>query len=442
MSQTILIEDNEDIRNLFTINLQTYTGTDIITRLTAADAIELLKILPTINLIITRKKIGEENSAQDIINFVNGNDLTIPVICLGEAEEFKDKAKVLAEPILWENLVKTSAELLGINLEKVSKKIKPDYIPVDVKFFYEINQVPCDIYIRIKKSNTEFQFVKRIHSKDSFEQGDIKRYEESGLKEFYVPQDYEQYFINFVSNHLIKKLEGNLEAEERIVVTGTSYDLINNQITHIGNLDEATSDLSDQSILSMVQSVQESPTLNKLLGFLFTSKISYAYQRCHMVSVICHYILSKLEINKPQYLETLSFVSFFSDITLKTRTQIEINSQTDLDNADLDDEDKLAVLYHARDAAKIIKEHHTAPQGIEQIILETHGNPNGIGFNDNPPEEIHNLSKIFIVADSFVKKLLNPSKYKEKKEILAELYVTCQNPGYQKIIKVLEQKIE
>ena len=110
--------------------------------------------------------------------------------------------------------------------------------------------------------------------------------------------------------------------------------------------------------------------------------------------------------------------------------------------ADLDDEDKLAVLYHARDAAKIIKEHHTAPQGIEQIILETHGNPNGIGFNDNPPEEIHNLSKIFIVADSFVKKLLNPSKYKEKKEILAELYVTCQNPGYQKIIKVLEQKIE
>ena len=78
----------------------------------------------------------------------------------------------------------------------------------------------------------------------------------------------------------------------------------------------------------------------------------------------------KLEINKPQYLETLSFVSFFSDITLKTRTQIEINNQSDLDSADLDDEDKLAVLYHARDAAKIIKEHHTAPQGIEQIILK------------------------------------------------------------------------
>ena len=75
-----------------------------------------------------------------------------------------------------------------------------------------------------------------------------------------MPKDYEQYFINFVSSHLIKKLEGNLEAEERIVLTATSYDLINNQVTQIGSLDEATIDLSDQSINSMVQSVQESPT--------------------------------------------------------------------------------------------------------------------------------------------------------------------------------------
>lgn len=442
MSQTILIEDNEDIRNLFTLNLQTYAGTDVIARLSASDAIELLKILPTINLIISRKKIGKENSASKIIEFLKENNLSIPVICLGEAEELKSEAKVLTEPILWENLVKTAAHLLGINLEKVSKKIKPDYIPVDIKFFYEINQVPCDIYIRIKKSSTEFQFVKRIHSKDNFDTETIEKYEKQGLKAFYVPSDYEQYFINFVSNRLIKKLEGNLEAEERIVITGKSYDLVNNQIVHIGQLDQATSDLSDQSILSMIQSVKESPTLNKLLGFLFTSTISYAYQKCHMVSVICHYILSKLEISKPQHLETLSFVAFFSDITLKTKTQIEINSQEELDHSDLDDEDKLLVLYHARDAAKIIKEHLSAPEGIEQIILETHGNTNGIGFNENPPEEIHNLSKVFMIADAFVKRLLNHQKYHEKREILDELYAMYKNPSYQKIIKVLEHKIE
>ena len=57
------------------------------------------------------------------------------------------------------------------------------------------------------------------------------------------------------------------------------------------------------------------------------------------MAILESYFGTHMSINKPQYLETLSFVSFFSDITLKTRTQIEINSQTDLDNADLDDED-------------------------------------------------------------------------------------------------------
>lgn len=441
MSQTILIEDNEDIRNLFTLNLQTYAGTDVIHRQNATEAVELMKILPTINLIITRKSIEGENSIKIINDYVKENNLTIPIICMGECEELAKEVKVLKEPILWENLVQTSAKLLGINPEEVSKRIKPDYVPVHIKFFYEINEVPCDVYIRIKQSPTEFQYVKRIHSKDTFERKDIEKYEDTGLNELYVPKDYEQFFVNFVSNNIIKKMEGDLDVEERIVLTSKSYDLVNDQVIKFG-IDEATADLSDASITSMVKSVKESPRLNKLLGFLFTSQISYAYQRCHMTSVICHYILSKLEINKPKHLEILSFVSFFSDITLKTRKQIEINSQEQLDSADLSDEDKLAVIYHARDAAKLMGEHPSAPEGIDKILLETHGNANGIGFNDDPPEDLHNLSKIFICADAFVKKILNHQKYKDKQQIIDELYDTYKSPSFQKIIKVLEQKIE
>ena len=60
MSQTILIEDNPDINNLFTLNLQSYAGTNIIHRKNADEAIELLKILPTVNLILARNKIQNE----------------------------------------------------------------------------------------------------------------------------------------------------------------------------------------------------------------------------------------------------------------------------------------------------------------------------------------------------------------------------------------------
>jgi hypothetical protein len=441
MSQTILIEDNDDIRKLFALNLQTYVGTDVIHRRSAEDTIELLSILPTVNLIITRNEVEGMPCVDLILTFLKDNGLEIPIICLGENKALGDNGICLKEPVMWENLIKISAKLLGVNLEAVSKRIRPDYVPVSIAYFYELSETPCDVYIQIKKSPTQHQYIKRIHSKDTFDREAIEKYEYSGLKDFFVPKDFEQYFINFVSNQIIKKLEGDMSVEDRLVTTATSYDLVNDSVIRIG-MDQGAVDLSDISVQSMVTSVKENPRLNKLLGFLFTSKISYAYQRCHMTSVICHHILSKLEINKATHLEVLSFVSFFADITLKTRTQIEINTQAELDNSSLDNDDRLTVLYHARDAANLMKDHPNAPEGIERIIRETHGMPTGIGFSDNPPEDLHNLSKIFIVADAFVKRLLNYTKYKEKSLIIEELTQQFANPSYQKIIKVLEGKIE
>jgi HD-GYP domain-containing protein (c-di-GMP phosphodiesterase class II) len=192
----------------------------------------------------------------------------------------------------------------------------------------------------------------------------------------------------------------------------------------------------------MIKSVKESPKLNNLLSFLFTSKISYAYQHAHMVTVICHYILSKLEISKPAHLDLLSFISFFSDITLKSRTQIEINSLDDLEQSGLDGEEKLAVTYHARDAAKLMQSHPEAPQGIDKLIIQHHGRLDGVGFEANPPEEIHNLIKIYMVADAFVKFALKPGAFKNKGELIDAIKKNFQSESFAKIIKVLESKIE
>jgi hypothetical protein len=441
MSQTILIEDNSDINNLFTLNLQSYAGTNVIHRKNAEDAIELLKILPMVNLIIARNKIQGEETIEKLYDYIKTAGLDIPLICLG-THPLEAQVTVLKEPILWENVVRTAAKILGVNLTEVAKRLKPDFVPVNLQYFYEIQETPCDVYIRIKKSTTEFQYVKRIHSKDTFNFSDIEKYEQSGLKEFFISKDYEQYFVNFISSKIMAKLEDNMSAEQRLVTTGISYDLVNEQIVRAGMLDDTTVELSDSSIVSMVKSVKESPKLNKLLSFLFTSKISYAYQRCHMVTVICHYILSKLELSKPQHLDLLSFISFFSDITLKTRSQIEINSLEELEMSDLSDEEKYAVTYHARDAARILKQHPEAPQGIEQLILEQHGRKDGVGFADDPPEDLHNLTKIFMVADGFVKFSLKPGVFKDKSDLVNALYNRFKGPSYHKIIKVLEGKIE
>ena len=442
MSQTILIESNPDLKKIYSINLNTFVGTDVIHRNNADDAIELLRILPQVGLIITQAKVGAEETAIKIHRFIKSENLATSLIVLGESKTISDEVLCLKEPVSWEVLIKQAAQHLGVNMQDATAKVRPDYLPVGVHYFYDISNTPCDIYIRIKKAPNDYQFVKRIHSKDVFDKSDIQKYEEQGLKEFYVPKDYIQYFTTFVTNNLIKKLEReDLTMEDRILTTSNAHEIVRESIQAIG-FDDASIELSDASINSMVKSVKNSPQVGPLLKFLFSNKVSYAYQHCHLLALMCHYVLSKQSWYKPEHLETLSFVAFFSDVTLKSNLQMQISSMRDLNESNLTDEEKRQVMNHAKDAVALMTNHPDANDYIKTVLIQSHGKLDGVGIEENPGEDLHPLSKVFIVADAFVKILLNPALPSSKKDILPLLSVRFTNASYQKIIKALEQKFE
>ncbi len=442
MSQTILIETNEDLKKIFSLNLNTFVGTDVIHRRNADDAIELLRILPQVGLVITEAKVGSEETALKIFHFIKNEGLATNLIVMGECNSISNEVLCLQEPVSWEILIKQAAQHLGVTLQDAINKVKPDFLPVGIHYFYDISRTPCDVYIRIKKSPNEYQFVKRIHSKDVFDKAAIQKYEDQGLKEFYIPKDYVQYFTTFVTNNLVQKLEReDLTLEDRILTTANAHEIVRETIQSIG-FDDASVELSDASINSMVKSVKDSPQIGELLKFLFSNKVSYAYQHCHLLALMCHYVLSKQSWYRPEHLETLSFVSFFSDVTLKSNIQMQISSMKDLAESNLTDEEKRQVMNHAKDAVALLANHPDANDYIKTVLLQSHGKLDGVGLVDNPGEELHPLSKVFIIADAFVKILLNPAMPSSKKDILPILAARFLNPSYQKIIKALEQKFQ
>ena len=440
MSQTILVETNEDLKRIFSLNLSTFVGTDVIFRQNADDVISLLKILPQISLIITKAKVGQEETAIKIFQYLKSESLETSLIVLGECPKISSEVLCLKEPVSWEILVKQAAQHLGITLQDAANKVKPDFLPVGIYYFYDIQKSPCDVFIRIKKGTNDYQYVKRIHSKDSFDRLAIKKYEDQGLREFYIPKDYIQYFTIFVTNNLVQKLERtDLTLEDRILTTANAHEIVRDSIQLLG-LDQATIDLSDASINSMVKSVKSSPEVANLIKFLFTNKVAYAYQHCHLLALMCHYILSKQSWYREEHLNILSFVSFFSDITLKSNQQMQITSMKELFEANLTDEEKRAVMNHAADAVELLNQHPEANDYIKTVLIQSHGKLDGIGFEENPGEDLHPLSKVFIIADTFVKTMLNPALPTRKQDILPIIYSRFTNPSYQKITKALEQK--
>jgi hypothetical protein len=442
MSQTILIEPDEGLRKIFLLNLTTYALTDVVDRNNAKDTIELLNILPSISLIIAKNEVDGEKTAITIANFLKDEGLDIPLIVLGECKELASEYLTLKYPISWEILVKHAADTLGVSEELVQKKQEPAFVPIESYYFYDIKHTPCDVYIRIKKENNEYHFVKRLHNQDSFTTEDIKKYEAQGLKKFYVPKDYQQYFVTFVTNSIITELEKNdLTLKERLATNANAYDIVRDQI-NIAGLDKASTELADSCIQSMVKSINSAPKLADLLKELLSNKISYAYQRAHLVAVIGDFILSKQTWYKPQHLDLFTFVAFFSDITLKSTEEIRINSTLELEEADLDDAQKQNVTSHALSASELVMDHPSQTPDMITIIKEHHGASDGIGFEDNPGEDLHPISRVYLVSDAFVKVMLDPEGPKNKKDILSILYAQYTNEKFQKIIKVLEQKID
>ena len=98
MSQTILIETNEDLKKIFSLNLNTFVGTDVVLRTGADDTIQLLKILPQISLIITRAKIGEDETAVKIHQHLKNEGLETTMIILGECHQLANQVLCLQEP--------------------------------------------------------------------------------------------------------------------------------------------------------------------------------------------------------------------------------------------------------------------------------------------------------------------------------------------------------
>lgn len=442
MSQTILIEPNEDFKKLYSLNLTTYAGTDVIDRANANDTIALLKILPSIDLIITTPKVDSEYTALDLWKYIEKYELDIPMIVLGECKEIADKVLTLKSPIDWEILVQHSKKLLGVTDEQIEQKVSPNYVPVETKYFYEINHSPCDVFIRIKKSNLSFDYVKRIHAQDSFDSDDIKKYEEQGLKEFYVEKDYQQYFVNFVTTKLIQKLESqDLGIEDRLNLNSAAYDMVKDHIQTAG-IDENIAELANTSINSMIVAIKENPKLGDLLKMLLSSRISYAYQHAHLVCVIGNFIMSKQKWYEEKHLDIFSMAAFFSDITLKSVTQMRVNSEHDLDNSDLSAIQKNEVVNHAIDAANLLNGTEFYTEYLFMVIKQHQGSEDGTGFPQEPSENIHPIAKCFLVADAFVKIMLDPKGPKNKKDILSVLYAKYASASYQKIVKVLENKID
>lgn len=444
MAQVILIESNTTMNDLISVNLTTYLGVDLIHRKNAQDALSLLAILPSIDLIITNSVVDGEDTANMINDYLIDNQLEISMIVLGgQTNRASEHTIHIANNNDWEKVIQTTAKILGINEEVLARKAVPDYVAVPVRYFYNLDSINCDVFIRIKKSPTEFQFVKRIHNGDAISLDLIQRYQAQGLEFFHIPKEHHRNFTIFLSNRLVDKIEGpGINEDQKIQIMGESYDIATKEIVTLG-FNSETIQLTDTIIENMIKNFQKSPEMSGLLHKVINSKTGPLYQKSHMTSVVASEMVKNLKFSDPMAFEKIAFAAFFHDIMLTEREDLaKINSFEELEKAHLSESDWDLVFNHANEASQLIKNHPEAPLGADEIIRHHHGAFNGKGFS-NAIEKLPDLSKIFIIAHHFTLELM---KFKETggqpKPVTEELFRRYPSPDAALIIKALERTLK
>lgn len=444
MAQVILIENNKTLNDLISVNLTTYLGVDLIQRKNAQETISLLAILPHVDLIITSLKIDEEPSAELLAQYISSRKLETGLIVLGSQQKTKNDFTItIPNPKDWEQVIHASAKVLGINENVLIKKVIPDFLSVPVRYFLNLDNVNCDVFIRIKKSPTEYQYVKRIHNGDTFSKESIKRYLEQGLFHFHISKDAYKNFAIFLSNRLVEKIDSpQIPPTEKIQIMGESYEIAILEIKKLG-FNSETIQLSEAIIQNMIKTFEKSPEMSNLLHKVINSETGLLFQRCHMTSIVASEMIKNLNYGDRRAFEKIAYASFFHDIMLAENEKLsKINSFAELEKAQLHEEDWDLVFNHAMEASILIRRHPEAPQGVEDIIKHHHGASNGKGFSQ-AIDKLPDLSKIFIVAHHFVLELI---RFKEQggepKSITDELFKRYPGPELTVIIKSLERTLK
>lgn len=446
MSQILLIESDESLRTILKLNIMKNIGGDVIEKDSASSAISLLQILPDVDLIICREQIGSEKSGLMVSQFLAKENYSTPLLVIGnKISDYKHLITIDSNQS-WKNIISATGKILGVDVVFDENKVISVYVPVGVHYFLNITSfnLGCDIYIRVKKSENEFQYIKRLHSGDHFTREDIEKYQESGLKDFYISKDHFSGFVNFVTSKLTEKLKDPAISGEKLIrLEAEAYEVTLDRIHSLG-IDDYTIELVEESVKSMENSLKDNNALLNFLQSLRANKLSYAYAHSFLSSLILHKIVNYFDWESTQVKEKLTYVAYFHDISLHNSNLMKINNPTDLKDGNLSEEEKKIILNHARESANIIERFPQIPNGIGTILMEHHGSKSGIGFPETLSISIAPLSMMFVVVEHFVDEFLKiqgTPKNEDFEKIFMRFHRVYNKVTYQQTLQALEKMI-
>lgn len=412
----------------------------------------LISILPELDCIVTSAAGIGENNITMLENYLVEENLSTPVFILGNADVQRKETKLISANASSEELFSLIKDQFLKNNSKKLKENIPLFIPIDFQYVLlrKSHSFPVDFYIRIKRGEEEYQYLKRLHAGDKFSQEELDRFAKHQITSLYVQRnDYMIYLKDSIQKNHTETIS---KVDELQVKNAFDY-YLSRELLALTGVDEETEKQVKENIHQMEKAINENASLIHYLNHLKKDPNGFAFVHSMLIALILNKVVGKFEWESQMIREKICYAAFFHDIALLDDKLSRIHSEEELSQLDAleknlnsskitDNSPSNAVEmvnHHALNSAFILEKLESVPSGVSQIVKEHHGAKNGIGFNTAQSISLQPISMLFMVVEDFVLALLKLEKPTKEATaaIIHDLQIKYVKSNYKKAVEAL-----
>jgi len=433
----IVADDEEGIRDVFSMIIESNFDHEILLCDCAASAIETIKKNPKIDLIFSDYNMGKDTGG-DLYKFLKDKNLDIPfALCstyspedIDGFEEFDTDHPLNAyfqKPFTSEEIVGHINKVCGE--ETIPTSEIQTFVRVNPERFMRLNQIKetFDVYIRLSKK----KYVKIINEGESESFEVIDKYIKKGVDYIFLEWQKYEIFEKKSIEALFDKFEEQLATASNEELTENvldSIEAIQGMVKNLG-VNERTVELIDKVVDSTEKMISKSGSLDELLNLL-KSKDGYIKDHGYLCSYVACSIAERMSWKTEGIWKKIITASLFQNISLEENELAMIYDLNSNEYKGLEERVQTKVKMHPQDSVKMISDAESNfSEDTRKMIQNHHELPDGSGFPRGlNSTNVAPLEALFILATNFAHSLIM-TKDVDQINIIAQDYNEKYNKG-------------
>ena len=359
----MIIDDEEDIRDILEMSLEAYSRFEIIHAISGNDAIAKIQG-QSFDCIICDYNMPDGNGGDVYQYLLNNNIKTKYVLCSSDRPDqhecFSNNLFLyfnIEKPYLLKGIEHLFQKL--ISETDIDIEITSLYCSVPIRLLYKIIVMPVDIYIKI----SDAKYVKILNKDDLLDELDFIKYQHKGIRTLYIESGQLQLVCSTFEALILNRFSAQRKKGLCCNDFGDGISLLNSYVLDYGFNANFSTAITDAST-TILNTILKSNNLSLLLDKLLRNGDSYIAKHSILLSIITPLMAKKLKWSNRIMDEKLVIASLFHDITLNTEFAETLNNEILRNDKNFQT--------HCFDASDIIKNIEEVPPDTHVIILEHH----------------------------------------------------------------------